>query len=84
LKDQTLQTKNAEIKLQTLAKANEVLGESNTRLQDNLNEALSKCENLEREINTQKEIMKQMDNSRKDYIQKLKRELETVESRFSQ
>lgn len=28
--------------------------------------------------------MKQMDNQRKDYIQKLKRELETVESRYNQ
>ena len=28
--------------------------------------------------------MKQMDHSRKEYISKLKRELETVESRFSQ
>ncbi len=58
LKDQILQTKNTEIKLQTLTKANEVLSESNNRLQDNLNDTLAKCENLEREINTQKEIMK--------------------------
>ena len=33
-------------------------------------------------MNTQKEITKQMESSKKDYIQKLKRELETVESRF--
>lgn len=82
LKDQVLQAKNAEIKLSTQSKANEVLSESNIRLQDNLNESLAKCENIERELNTQKEIMKQMDQSKKEYIQKLKRELETVESRY--
>ena len=66
----------------TLQKSNEVLSDSNARLQDSLNDTLARCENLERELNTQKEIMKQMDASRKEYIQKLKRELETVESRF--
>ncbi len=44
--------------MQTQAKANEVLSESNIRLQDNLNECLAKCENVERELNTQKEITK--------------------------
>jgi hypothetical protein len=34
LKDQTLATKNVEIKLQTTTKANEVLTEQNARLQD--------------------------------------------------
>ena len=33
-------------------------------------------------MNTQKEIMKQMEASRKEYIAKLKSELLTVESRF--
>jgi len=44
--------------LQTQAKANDVLTESNGRLQDSLNETLAKNENLERELNTQKEIMR--------------------------
>jgi chromosome segregation ATPase len=35
-------------------------------------------------VNTQKEIMKQMDLNRKEYIAKLKGELLTVESRFTQ
>ena len=35
-------------------------------------------------MNTQKEIMKQMEANRKEYIQKLKQELLTVESRFHQ
>lgn len=47
-----------EIKLQTTSKANEVLTEQNQRLQDQLNEALANQENLERDVNTQKEIMK--------------------------
>lgn len=52
LKDQILATKNVEIKLQTTSKANEVLQEQNTRLQDLLNEAMATQENLEREVNT--------------------------------
>lgn len=58
--------------------------EQNSRLQDQLNEALASQENLERDVNTQKEIMKQMEANRKEYISKLKNELLTVESRFTQ
>lgn len=47
-----------------------------------MNDALARQENLERDVNTQKEIMKQMEASRKEYIAKLKSELLTVESRF--
>jgi predicted Holliday junction resolvase-like endonuclease len=83
LKDQILATKNVEIKLQTTLKQNEVLTEQNTRLQDQLNEALASQENLERDVNTQKEIMKQMESNRKEYIQKLKSDLLSVESRFT-
>jgi hypothetical protein len=83
LKDQILATKNVEIKLQTTMKQNEVLTEQNTRLQDQLNEALASQENLERDVNTQKEIMKQMESNRKEYIQKLKSDLLSVESRFT-
>lgn len=61
-----------------------MLTEQNARLQDQLNEALATQENLERDVNTQKEIMKQMEANRKEYIQKLKGELLTVESRFHQ
>jgi|APCry1669189034_1035192.scaffolds.fasta_scaffold329636_1 hypothetical protein len=64
-------------------KQNEVLTEQNTRLQDQLNEALASQENLERDVNTQKEIMKQMESNRKEYIQKLKSDLLSVESRFT-
>ena len=43
---------------------------------------MAKSENVERELNTQKEIMKQFEMSKKDYINKLKRELDTIEDRF--
>ena len=43
---------------------------------------MAKSENVERELNTQKEIMKQFEASKKDYISKLKRELETIEDKF--
>ena len=48
-----------------------------------MNEAIAKAENLDRELSTQKEIMKQFEESKKIYITKLKRELETVEERFT-
>lgn len=47
-----------------------------------MNESLSKAENLDRELNTQKEIMRQMEASKKDYIDKLKRELDVVEDKW--
>lgn len=43
---------------------------------------MAKSENVERELNTQKEIMKQFEASKKDYIAKLKRELDTIEDKF--
>ena len=64
-------------------KANEVLSDSNIRLQDNLNEQLARVENLERELNTQKEITKQLDTNRKEYIGKLKVELENIETKYN-
>lgn len=47
-----------------------------------MNESLSKAENLDRELNTQKEIMRQMEASKRDYIDKLKRELDVVEDKW--
>jgi hypothetical protein len=43
---------------------------------------LSKAENLDRELNTQKEIMKQMENQKREYINKLKKELDSVEEKW--
>jgi len=43
---------------------------------------MAKNEVLDREVNTQKEIMKQFEQSKKEYVAKLKNELDTVESRF--
>ena len=47
-----------------------------------MNEAIAKAENLDRELNTQKEILKQMEMTKKEYINKLKKELDTVETRY--
>ena len=43
---------------------------------------MAKNEVLDREVNTQKEIMKQFEQSKKEYVAKLKNELDTVEARF--
>ena len=53
-----MQTKNAEIKLLTQQKGNEMLTETNNKLQDKLNSHMAKNENLERELNTTKEILR--------------------------
>ena len=45
---------------------------------------MAKAENLERELNTQKEIMKQIESTKKEYIDRLKRELDTIEQRYQQ
>lgn len=81
-KDQILATKNAEIKLQTVERQVEILSSQNKKFQTSINETSAKQENLERELNTQKEIMKQFEITKKEYIQKLKDELENVEERF--
>jgi len=47
-----------------------------------VNEAVAKAENLDRELNTQKEILKQMEMTKKEYIGKLKKELDTIEIRY--
>ena len=47
-----------------------------------MNESLSKAENLDRELNTQKEIMRQLESSKKEYIDKLKRELDSIEEKW--
>ena len=56
LKDQILSTKNAEIKLQTISRQIDMYQEQNKKLQDSVNENQAKTENIERELNTQKEI----------------------------
>lgn len=43
---------------------------------------MAKAENTERELNTQRELNKQFEKSRKEYIDKLMKELSTVEERF--
>ena len=56
--------------------------EQNLKFQHQVNEAIAKAENLDRELNTQKEILKQMEMTKKEYINKLKKELDTIELRY--
>ena len=43
-----------------------------------MNEAIAKAEGLDRELATQKEILKQMELTKKEYIEKLKEELDAM------
>jgi hypothetical protein len=47
-----------------------------------VNEAIANAEGLDRELATQKEILKQMELTKKEYIEKLKEELEVIEKRY--
>lgn len=47
-----------------------------------MNEAIAKAEGLDRELHTQKEILKQMELTKKEYIDKLKDELQVIEKRY--
>lgn len=47
-----------------------------------MNEAIARAENLDRELNTQKEILRQMEMTKKEYIDRLKKELDTIELRY--
>lgn len=81
-RDQILHTKNAEIKSSTLTRQVEILTTQNNKFQTQINEVMAKNELMDRELNTQREIMKQFEKSKKEYIDKLKLELDTVEARF--
>ena len=52
------------------------------KLVNELNESKALAENLDIELNTQKEIMRQLEISKKEYIQKLKAELDSIEVRY--
>ena len=82
LKDQQLLVKNTEIKLNTANRQIQALTEQNTKFQHQVNEAIAKAENLDRELSTQKEILKQMELTKKEYIEKLKKELDLIEVRY--
>jgi len=58
LKDQLLNVKNAEIKNATLSRQIQILTEQNKKFQHEVNEAIAKAEQLDRELATQKEILK--------------------------
>lgn len=84
LKDQVMETKNIEIQHQMAERQLETTNAQVKKFQTSINEAVARKENLERELATQKEIMTQFEHSKRDYIDKLKHELETVDERFEQ
>jgi hypothetical protein len=43
---------------------------------------MAKNDNLQRELHTQKELLKQHEKMKKELVAKLKHELDTVEERF--
>lgn len=59
-----------------------MLSEQNLKLQHQVNEQMSKSENLDRELNTQKEVTRQLEITKREYIEKLKKEIETYEARY--
>ena len=74
--------KNCEIKLNSANRQIQILQEQNLKFQHQVNEAVARAENLDRELNTQKEILKQMEMTKKEYIGRLKKELDTIELRY--
>jgi len=82
LKDTVLSVKTGEVKLNTANRQIQALTEQNVKFQHMVNEAVSKAENLDRELSTQKEILKQMELTKKEYIDKLKKELDIIERRY--
>lgn len=75
-------TKNAEIQADQLKKQVDVLSKQNSNFQEQLNQATAKNDVLSRDLATQQEVMKQFEANKKEYINKLKHELDTVEFRF--
>ena len=63
--------RNEEIKLSTANRQIQVLTEQNRKFQLQVNESLAKAENLDRELNTQKEILKQMEATKKEKFKQL-------------
>ena len=77
-----LALKNTEIKLASANRQIQILQEQNLKFQHQVNESIAKSENLDRELSTQKEILKQMELTKKEYIARLKKELDTIEVRY--
>jgi len=62
----------------------EILESQNRKYQQLTNEAIAKNENNERELATQKEILRQFESSKKDYIAKLRRDIDTVDAKYQE
>lgn len=77
-----LESKNIEIRYRNAQKQIEVITTQNRKFQDTINDALAKADNANRELITQKEILKQYEQSKKEIVKKMRHELDTVEERF--
>ena len=75
VKDCELEVKEHEIKLENQKRSNELLHESNAKLQETINEQVIHIENLERELNTSQEVLKQVEDHRREFQNKLKDEM---------
>jgi multidrug resistance efflux pump len=77
-----LECKNLEIKLKNAQRNIEILNVQNKKFSDTINEIHAKMDNLQRDLHTQKEIMRQFEIQKKELVGRLRRELDTVEERF--
>ena len=82
LKDNVLNLKNTEIKLNSCQRQVQILQEQTLKYQQQVNGAIATSETLDRELNTQKEILKQVEKTKDEYIAKLKGDLSTIEDRY--
>lgn len=60
----------------------QMLQEQNKKFQHETNEAIARAEGLDRELITQKEILKQMEATKNEYIERMQRELDEIEEKF--
>ena len=82
-KDNVLNLKNTEIKLNSAQRQIQILQEQSLKYSQQTNDAIARAETLDRELNTQKEIMKEVEKTKNEHIAKLKIELGTIESRYT-
>jgi multidrug resistance efflux pump len=81
-KDAVLATKNAEIQITTIQRQVEILTNQNKKYQVENNKSTANAENVERELNTQKEIFSQYEKSKKETITRLQSELTVIEDKY--
>ena len=79
VKDRELEVKEYEIKLENLKKTNDLMNSNSLKQQEGLNQQIIKIENLERELNTSQEVLKQVEDQRREFQGKVREEMLTLE-----